>query len=134
MIRGENKYSFGGGMDKKIIIGVILMVLAGGGWLYLDYLNKQAQAEAEEMHQAMLQARAQAKARFESQLSTDLIFCRAAAEKAKTDYINANGKPVPHKRNEFTISQAVADEAARMLAAANVQCQQIYDDHLKSGL
>ena len=121
-------------MDKKIIIGVVLIVLAGGGWLYLDYLNKQAQAEAEEMHQAMLQARAQAKARLESQLGTDLAFCRAAAEKAKTDYVNANGKPVPHKPNEFTIPKAVAAEAARMLDTANAQCQQIHDDHLKSGL
>lgn len=49
-------------MNTRIIIGIVLILLAGGGWLYLDYLNKQQQAEAEEMHQAMIQARARAAA------------------------------------------------------------------------
>lgn len=46
-------------MIKKII-AVVLIVLTGGGWLYLDYLNKQQLQEAEELRAAMEQARAQA--------------------------------------------------------------------------
>jgi hypothetical protein len=120
-------------MDKKIIFGVVLILLAGSGWLYLDYLNKQNQLAAEEMHKAMVEARAQAKARFETQLRTDLSFCQEAAERAKKDYIEQNQKPVPRKPGEFAAPQIILDEAANKQAAANAQCQQAYDTHLKNG-
>jgi hypothetical protein len=120
-------------MDKRIMLGLALIVLASGAWGYLDYLNKKEQAEAEEMHKAMMQARAQAREKFVSQLRADLVDCQAKAEKAKSDFVSQNQKPVRHKPGEFTISQAVADQAARMLEAGNANCQQTYDARLKSG-
>lgn len=119
-------------MVKKIV-AIVLILLAGGAWLYLDYLNKQEQLIAEQTRQAMQQSRADAKARFTAQISTDLTTCHAAAEKTKTDYLTLNQKPVPRKPGEFTITQAVADEAAKMLADANSACQLTFDTRSKSG-
>jgi hypothetical protein len=46
-------------MVKKAI-AVVLIVLTGGGWFYLDYLNKQQLQEAKELRRAVEQVRAQA--------------------------------------------------------------------------
>jgi len=119
-------------MIKKIV-AVVLIVLAGGAWLYLDHLNKQEQLIAEQARQAMVQAREQAKARFVVQIKEDLTNCQAAAEKAKVDFLTLNQKPVPRKPGEFTITQAVADEAAKMLADANAGCQLTFDTRSTSG-
>lgn len=119
-------------MIKKIV-AVVLIVLAGGAWLYLDHLNKQEQLIAEQARQAMVQAREQAKARFTVQLKEDLTNCQAAAEKTKTDFLTLNQKPVPRKPGEFTITQAVADEAAKMLADATAACQLTFDTRSASG-
>lgn len=59
-------------MDKKYF-GVVLILLSGGAWFYLDYLNQQEQIATEEMHKAMIQARAQAKARFGSQPRSGIV-------------------------------------------------------------
>jgi len=119
-------------MIKKIV-AVVLIVLAGGAWLYLDHLNKQEQLIAEQARQAMVQAREQAKARFIVQIKEDLTNCLAAAEKTKTDFLTLNQKPVPRKPGEFTITQAVADEAAKMLADASAACQLTFDTRSASG-
>jgi uncharacterized protein YxeA len=119
-------------MIKKIV-AVVLIVLAGGAWLYLDHLNKQEQLIAEQARQAMVQAREQAKARFAVQIKEDLTNCQAAAEKAKADFLAQNQKPVPRKPGEFTITQAVADEAAKMLADATAACQLTFDTRSASG-
>jgi type II secretory pathway pseudopilin PulG len=129
-------------MVKKII-AVVLIVLAGGGWFYLDYRNKQEIREAEELRRSMEQARAQAlaqakaiaeaKAKFEAQILADLTTCKADAEKAKNDYVTRNQKPVRRKPGQFTIPQAVADEAARTLETANAACQATYDTRLQNG-
>ena len=68
-------------MNKKVV-AVLLVVLAGGAWLYLDYLNRQEKLAAEQTRAAMEQARAEARTRFESMLRADLATCMAAAEKA----------------------------------------------------
>lgn len=91
----------------KKIIAVVLVVVAGGGWLYLDYLNKKQLQEAEELRRSMEQARTQALARakaiaeakekFEVQILADLTNCKAAADKAKEDFLAQNRKPVPRK-------------------------------------
>lgn len=127
----------------KKVIAVVLIVLAGGGWFYLDYRNKQEIQAAEEMRRSMEQARAQAlarakalaeeKAKFEAQIMADLTACKATAEKAKEDFLEANKKPVRRKPGQFTIPQAAQDEAAKTLDAANAACQQTYDTRLKSG-
>ena len=123
----------------KKVAAVVLILLAGGTWLYLDYLNKQEIQAAEEMHRAMDKARAEAKARADAtakllgQLQTDLTNCQAAAESAKNEYVAKNQQPVRRKPGEFTITQAVADEASKMLNEANATCQQTYDTRLKSG-
>lgn len=129
-------------MVKKII-AVVLIVLAGGGWFYLDYRNKQEIQEAEDFRRAIEQARAQAlaqakaiaeaRAKFEAQILADLTACKAAAEKAKEDFLTQNQKPVRRKPGKFTIPQAALDEAAKTLEAANTACQTTYDTHLKNG-
>ena len=127
----------------KKIVAVVMIVLAGGTWIYLDYLNKQALKEAEEMRQAMEQARAQAmarakafeeaKAKFEAQILADLSACKAAAEKASEDFLEQNKKPARRKAGQFVVPQAARDEAAKNLEAANAACQATYDTRLQSG-
>lgn len=119
-------------MPKKIIAAV-LIALAGGTWLYLDYLNKQEQLIAEQARQAMIQAREQAKIRFVAQLKEDLSSCLTAAEKTKTDLLTLNQKPVPRKPGEFTIPQAVVDEANKMQADAAATCQLTFDTRSANG-
>ncbi len=129
-------------MVKKVV-AVVLIVLSAGAWFYLDYLNKQELKAAEELRQAMAQARAQAmakakalaeaRAKFEAQIAADLTACKATAEKAKEDFLEANKKPVPRKKGQFAVPQAAQDEAAKNLEAANAACQSTYDTRLKSG-
>jgi tRNA(Met) C34 N-acetyltransferase TmcA len=119
-------------MMKKIA-AIVLIVITGGTWLYLDQLNKQEQLIAEQARQAMIQAREQAKARFNTQIKDDLNNCLATAEKNKADFLTLNQKPVPRKPGEFTITQAVADEAAKMLADATAACQLTFDTRSASG-
>ena len=132
-------------MIKKVI-AVLLIVVSGGGWLYLDYQNKQEIKAAEELRQSIAQARAQAaarakaaaaaaeaKAKFEAMILADLNACKATAEQAKTDFLTQHQKPVRHKRGQFTVPQAAMDEAAKTLEAANAACQATYDTRLKNG-
>ncbi|PJC02358.1 MAG: hypothetical protein CO071_03535, partial [Gallionellales bacterium CG_4_9_14_0_8_um_filter_59_50] len=62
----------------KKIVAVLLIVIAGGAWGYLDYLNKQEQQIAEQARKEMetlraqAQMRAEAQAKLLAQLSTDL--------------------------------------------------------------
>ncbi len=129
-------------MIKKVV-AVVLIILAGGGWLYVDYLNKQQLKEAEELRRSIEQARAQAlarakavaeaKAKFEAQMLADLGTCKAAAEKAKEEFLAQNQKPVRRKPGKFTIPQAALDEAAKALEAANAACQTTYETRLKNG-
>jgi hypothetical protein len=132
----------GGNMVKKII-AVVLIIVTGGGWLYLDYQNKQELKAAAELRQSIAQARAQAaarakavadaKAKFEAQILADLNACKATAEKAKEDFLTQNQKPVRHKRGQFFVPQAAQDAAAKTLDAANAACQATYDARLKQG-
>lgn len=127
----------------KSIIAVLIIVAAGGGWFYMDYLNKQEQAAAAEMRKevehsralaaAAEKARVEAKAAFDAQLEADLAACKAAAEKASTDYITTNQKPVPRKPGLFTIPPEVADAAARLLSDGIALCQSQHDSRLASG-
>lgn len=119
-------------MVKKIV-AIILILLSGGAWLYLDHLNKQEQLIAEEARQAMIQAREQAKSRFVAQIKEDLSACQAAAEKAKADFLVLNQKPVPRKPGEFTIPQTATDEADKMLIEATAACQITFDTRSKNG-
>ena len=128
----------------KIIIGVVLMCVAGGGWLYLDCLTNHEQAIAEQMHQSVDQARTEAKRRaearagFEYQINADLTACQATADKAHNDYGTLYAaliqKAPPVRKNvPFTIPQAVSDEAASILASAKAACQQTHDTRLQNG-
>ncbi len=129
-------------MVKKVI-AVVLIVLSAGGWIYLDYQNKQELQAAEDLRRSLEQARAQAlarakaqaeaKAKFEALIMADLTTCKATAEKAKEDFLEANKKPVKRKRGQFAVPQAAQDEAAKNLEAANAACQSTYDTRLKSG-
>ncbi len=129
-------------MIKKVV-AVVLIVLTGGGWLYVDYLNRQQIMEAAELRRSIEQARAQvlahakalaeAKAKFEAQMLADLTGCKAAAEKAKEEFLAQNQKPVRRRPGKFTIPQAAVDEATKTLEAANAVCQATYDMRVKNG-
>jgi ATPase subunit of ABC transporter with duplicated ATPase domains len=127
----------------KKIVAIVLIVVSAGTWGYLDYLNKQELQAAEELRQSMLQARAQAqakakaaaeaKAKFEATILADLTTCKAAAEKAREDFLEANKKPVRRKPGQFTVPAAAQEEANKTLEAANAACQANYDTRLKNG-
>ncbi|MBI5007330.1 MAG: hypothetical protein HZB95_09450 [Nitrosomonadales bacterium] len=129
-------------MVKKIV-AALLIVIAGGAWGYLDYMNKQEIKAAEEMRQAMAEARAQAlarekaaaeaKAKFEAMILAELTACKQTAEKAKTDFLEANKKPVKRKPGQFTVPAAIQEEANKTVEAANAACQSAYDTRLASG-
>jgi hypothetical protein len=129
-------------MVKKIV-AVLLIVIAGGTWGYLDYMNKQEIKAAEELRQAMVEARAQAaarekaaaeaKAKFEAMIMADLTVCKETAEKTKMDFLEANKKPVKRKPGQFTIPPAAQAEADKTAETANMACQATYDTRLASG-
>jgi hypothetical protein len=127
----------------KKIVAVVLIALAAGTWGYLDYLNRQELQAAEELRQSLVQARAQAlarakaaaeaKAKFEAEILADLTICKALADKAKEDFLEANKKPVRHKRGQFAVPAAAQEEADKTQEAANAACQTNYDTRLKNG-
>jgi type II secretory pathway pseudopilin PulG len=127
----------------KKIVAIVLIVLSAGTWGYLDYLNKQQIQEAEDLRRSMEQARAQAlarakavaeaKAKFEATILADLTTCKATAEKAKEDFLEANKKPVRRKPGQFTVPAAAQEEANKTLETANAACQTNYDTRLKNG-
>jgi hypothetical protein len=129
-------------MFKKIV-AIVLIVLSAGTWGYLDYLNKEQIREAEELRRSMDQARAQAlarakaaaeaRAKFEATILADLTTCKTTAEKAKEDFLEANKKPVRHKRGQFAVPAAAQNEANKTQETANAACQTNYDTRLKNG-
>jgi len=136
----------GDDMIKKLV-ALVLVLLAGGSWLLLDYFNRQEQVGAEQMRQGLVQARAeaqrrsgediknkaQAKAAFEKQILANLASCQAVAEKAQQDYMSLIQQAIPRKRGHSVIPKTVTDEAEKILANAKAECQQIYDTRLKTG-
>lgn len=125
----------------KIIIAVSLIFLSGGAWLSLDYLNKQEKTHAKEMHleieQARLEAqrRAQTQANFASLIRTNQSICETAAVKAQKDYMELMLKVIPSKRQKQpSIPQAIADEAAAIMASATAECQNISTVQLQKGM
>jgi hypothetical protein len=111
----------------KKIVAIVLILLSGGAWIYLDQLNKQELMLAEQSRQALIQARAEAKTRFIAQIKEDQTNCQTTAAQAKVDFLTLNQKPVPRKPGEFTITQSVADEAEKLLADASAGCQLTFD-------
>jgi hypothetical protein len=136
-----------GDVMLKKLIALVLVLLAGGSWLLLDYLNRQEQGSAEQMRQGLVQARAEAqrrndedlknkalaKAGFEKQILANLASCQAVAEKAQEDYMSLIQQVVPRKRGQSVIPKTVADEAEKILLNAKTECQKIYETRLKNG-
>ncbi len=124
----------------KKVIAVVLILLAGGAWGYLDHLNKQEQMFAEQARQEMIQARAEAAARaaarakFETELADALSSCKANADMAKETFLTENRKPVRRKPGEYTISDEVAAQADAMLGTAYAECQTAYDTRYAQGI
>lgn len=129
-------------MVKKIV-ALILVLVTGGAWAYLDYQNRLEIQAAEELRIEMQKAReqaaararaaAEARARFEAELQTLLTTCQADAEKAKSDFLEANKKPVKRKPGQFTVSKEVEAAAAAKLEADNTACKAAYDARLAQG-
>lgn len=125
----------------KIVIATALIFLAGGAWLSLDYLNKQEQAHAKEMHQGIVQARLEAtkrvqtQANFESLIRANQSNCDAAAEKSQNEYMSIMQKAIPSKKKgQSVIPQGILDESAKILASTKVECQKISTAQLQKGL
>lgn len=123
----------------KKVIAVVLIVLAGGAWLYLDHLNKQEQMIAEQVRQEMIKmraeaaARAAARAKFEAELTDTFNACKADADTAKEAFLTENRKPVRRKPGEFTIPEEIAAQAEDTLAAAYADCQAARDARYAQG-
>lgn len=121
----------------KILIGVVLMCVAGGAWLYLDCLNHHEQGETAALQQGMLQAKAEARRRadtrtlFEVQLQDSLKACMDAADKSKADYMALLQKNLPSKRGVVVVPQAALDEAEALMTSARAACQQNHDEKMK---
>lgn len=124
----------------KAIIAVVLILLGSGAWLALDYLNKQEQARAMEMHLGIEKDRAEAQKRshrlksFKERVQSNQGNCEAAADKAKTDYLALMLKVIPAKRkNTPVIPQAIIDEAESITASAREICLQTATAQLQQG-
>ena len=125
-------------MVKKIL-SVVVILLAGGAWLYLDCLSKHEQGSARQTRVEIEKARSEAQKRalykvnFESQLLTDLNICQATADKGKKDFMSLIPKAVVSKRGPYVIPQAIEAEASKILEEAKMECQQLYDVRIKAG-
>jgi hypothetical protein len=125
-------------MVKKML-AIVVVCLAGGAWLYLDCWSKHEQGSAKQTRIEIEKARAEAQRRalgkvsFESQLLTDLNICKAAADKGKKDFMDLIPKAVTNRRGPYVIPQAVEAEAVKLLEAAKMECQQLYDARIKAG-
>lgn len=129
-------------MVKKII-ALILVLVTGGAWAYLDYQNKLEIQAAEQLRAEMAKARAEAakrakaaaeaRARFEAEIQAQLASCQADAVKAKTDFLEASKKPVPRKKGQFAVSKEAEAQAATKLEADNAACKAAHDGRLAQG-
>lgn len=124
----------------KIAGGVVLIILTGAAWLYLDCMNKREQDSTVQAQQGLLQARAEgarraeAKTNLANQLTANLAHCQAAAEKAHNDYAGLMQKVAPSKRGQVIIPAAVSAEVEAILAAAKAECQLNHDTQMQKGL
>ena len=115
----------------KNIIGVILIVIAAGGYFYLDMRNKEEIKAAEDARKEMdmLRARASAaaaaKEKFEAQIIADLNACKDQAAKNKEEFLAQK-----RKKSQQKAAQAEADKT---LEVANATCQSTYDSRLAAG-
>lgn len=129
-------------MVKKIV-ALVLVIVTGGAWAYLDYQNKLEIQAAEQLRAEMAKARAEAaarakaaaemKAKFEAEIQAQLTSCQADAEKAKTDFLEANKKPVPRKKGQFAVSKEAEAQAAAKLEADNAACKATHNARLTQG-
>jgi hypothetical protein len=124
----------------KISIATVLIVLLGGAWVYMDYLNKQDEVIASQMQLEMAQMRvdgksrenaakkaAEAKVNLETQIRNNLASCQTAAEKMHNDTLRVLEKTLPKKRGTAVVPQNILDEFAQILAATKTECQQGHD-------
>lgn len=127
-------------MIKKVV-GIFLILIASGVWLYLDLLNKHELGGAEQIHQSLESARAEAKKRAEIKESFEnltLIYlnhCQVAAAEAKNNFMDLVEQAVPpDKKGKVVVPQAIEAEAEKILASAKAVCQHIYEGRLKEGI
>lgn len=124
----------------KMIATVAGVILSGGAWFTLDYLNRQEQVQALSMQQGVAQARSEAARRsqtlnnFTARVSSNQRLCEAAASKAQEDYLHLLQKALPPNRKKpASIPQTILDQAATVLTEAQTQCQQTATEQLKQG-
>ena len=130
-----------GNKVAKATIGVALIMLTGGAWLYLDCLNKQEEATSTQMQQEMQQMRiegkkredsikkvAEAKLALETQVARNLLSCQEAADKLNSAYMLIVQKTLPRKRGQVVVPQNIVTEFAQILAEVKLTCQHSHDD------
>ncbi|MGV8933804.1 MAG: hypothetical protein ACOH1I_04240 [Gallionellaceae bacterium] len=125
----------------KIITAVSLMFIFGGGWFALDYLNKQEQARAIEIHKGIEQARLESKSRLEKRANFEAVIhsiqseCEATADKAQDDYLALMLKTIPAKRKvPNSLPQTVVNKAEIILHSAKTECLRITTEKLSVGI
>ena len=125
-------------MYKKVF-AIVMIFFASGTWFYLDCMNKQEQGASVQIHQGIEQARAEAKkrmladAKFGYHTLLNFSVCQAAAESAQKEYISLVYDAVPNKQGRFIMPHAVVAQSVQIMSAAKAECQNTYDNLLKSG-
>ena len=121
----------------KIITAVSLIFIFGGGWFALDYLNKQEQARAIEIHKGIELARLESKRRLEKRSNFEAVVhsiqseCEAMADKAQDDYLALMLKTIPAKRKvPNSLPKTVINEAEIILQNAKTECLRITTEKL----
>jgi hypothetical protein len=126
---------------SKTFTAAALVVIAGGSWLYLDYLNKQETLAIIEMRKEMqlshervvanFKAMAVYQSQFESANVNDLTRCYSEAEKANFNYIARQRKSANNKADLITIDKVALNKAAALLESDKERCKRIYESKLQ---
>lgn len=122
---------------KPAIYAVILLV-AGGAWLYLYKMNEAEKKAIYAIGQSIKQTQAEEAAKqaarvaeLRKKILVELSSCQDEANKSMNDFIAANQKPDRRKRGHFVVTEDVADKAVKMFTDSNMLCQQAYTDRSK---
>lgn len=125
----------------KIALTVLLIMLTGGAWFALDYMNRQEQMQAKAIQSGLQLAKMEARNRSRMQSSIDSLIngaetsCEAAADKAQSDYVALLQKLMPVKRKiQLPVPQPVLDEAAALTVNAKAECKRQMEEMQKKGL
>jgi hypothetical protein len=128
---------------SRTFFATIVVLIAGGSWLYLDYLNRQETLAIKEIRKEMqisheraianFKALALYQSQFESANVIDLTRCYSDAEKANFNYILHHQKSENNQAKLITIDAIILEKAAALLESDKAHCKRIYEAKLQFG-